>query len=83
LDKIVSEGTKNKICPKIFATEMEFCKIDPWGVDVMITIFGEKNVVFLNNQCYDQEVFSETGSSLSKKTPIFSPIFSAKIFLKS
>jgi hypothetical protein len=24
------------------------------GVDVMITIFGGKNGVFLENQCYDQ-----------------------------
>jgi hypothetical protein len=59
------------------------------GVNVMITIFGdfchisaEKTGVFLKNHCYDQ-ILAKTSSSLSKKTPIFSPNFSAKIFLKN
>jgi hypothetical protein len=38
-----------------------------------------KTGVFLKNQCYDQ-IFSKSSSSLNKKTPIFSPNFSQKIF---
>jgi hypothetical protein len=53
------------------------------GVDVnflrFLLIFGGKNGVFLKNQCYDQ-FFSKFGFVLSKKTPIFSLNFSAKIF---
>jgi hypothetical protein len=45
------------------------------------TIFGEKIGAFLKNQCYDQ-LFSKFRFVLSQKTPIFSLIFSAKIFLK-
>jgi hypothetical protein len=47
-----------------------------------VPIFGEKIGVFLKNQCYDQ-YFSKTSSSLSKKTPIFSPIFWRKYLNKS
>jgi hypothetical protein len=44
------------------------------------TIVGEKLGVFPKNQCYDQ-VVTQTSSSLSKKTPIFWPIFlSCQIF---
>jgi hypothetical protein len=41
-----------------------------------------KNGVFIKKQYYDH-IFAKTISSLSKKTPIFLPNFSAKIFLKS
>jgi hypothetical protein len=45
-----------------------------------MTIFCDKIGVFLKNQCYDQ-IFAKTSCSLSKKTPIFSLNFSAKIIL--
>jgi hypothetical protein len=45
-----------------------------------LPIFGGKNWRFLKNQCYDQ-LSGKTRSSLSQKTPILSPNFSAKIFL--
>jgi hypothetical protein len=43
-----------------------------------LPIFCEKIGVFLKNQCYDQ-IFSKTSSSLSKKPPIYSQKYSAKI----
>jgi S-adenosylmethionine:tRNA-ribosyltransferase-isomerase (queuine synthetase) len=46
------------------------------------TIFGEKIGVFLKNQCYDQ-IFAQFSFAFDLKTPIFSPNFSAKIFLTS
>jgi hypothetical protein len=46
-----------------------------------LPIFGETIAVFLKNQCYDN--IKKTISSLGKKTKIFLPNFSAKIFLKS
>jgi hypothetical protein len=51
------------------------------GVDVMITIFGEKIGVFLKYQCYDQ-LFSRFSFVLSQKCQFFSQKFSAKIFFK-
>jgi hypothetical protein len=45
--------------------------------------FSAKKVgVFLKNQCYDP-FCAKTSILFSKKTPIFSPNFSAKIFFKS
>jgi hypothetical protein len=49
-------------------------KFDDQGVDVMITNFCD----FC--RCYDL-IFAKTRCSLSKKTPIFSSHFWAKIFL--
>jgi hypothetical protein len=39
-----------------------------------LPIFGEKNGVFLKNQCYDQ-IFAKGSSSLSKKANIFAKFF--------
>jgi hypothetical protein len=47
-----------------------------------LPIFGGKIGVFLKKQCIDH-IFAKSGGSLKNKTPIFSPNFSAKIFLKS
>jgi hypothetical protein len=45
--------------------------------------FRRKNWRFSHKPlCYDQ-IFAKSSSCWSKKTPILSPIFSAKIFLKS
>jgi hypothetical protein len=51
-----------------------------FGVDVMITIFGEKICVFLKSQCYDHFFHN---LAFDSKNAIFAPIFLAKIFLKS
>jgi hypothetical protein len=45
------------------------------------TIFGEKNGVFLKNQCYDQ-TFAQFSFVLSTKTPIFWPILFGENILK-
>jgi hypothetical protein len=47
----------------------------------MITIFGEKIVVFLKNQCYDP-LFAEFSSVLRQKRQFFRRFLGAKIFLK-
>jgi hypothetical protein len=59
------------------------------GVDVMITIFEifanfrRKKLSFLKKNNVTITIFAKTSSSWSKKTPIFSLNFSAKILKKS
>jgi hypothetical protein len=49
------------------------------GVDVMITIFGEKIGVFLKNQCCDQ-IFAQFSFVLSQKRQFFADFFGENIF---
>jgi hypothetical protein len=52
------------------------------GVDVMITIFGEKIGVFLKNHCYDQFFFKKLALFCVKNANFFRRIFRRK-YLKN
>jgi hypothetical protein len=50
------------------------------GVDVMITIFGEKIGVFLKNQCYDHYFLQKIAVVWAKNAKFFAKFFGENIF---